>query len=512
MDFNLQATRISKPIASYNPPPYFMQSNNGFADIDPGPAGGNTGSAFTKNLLADPLPWGRAPNGPKTTVLFSVPAQITSLAQFQHADLTGDDDFASIGHQPGNAFANSYATPFVKRSLVTQKRTDLELIGSPNPSGAKPIDDPRQPRSYYDISYLLNAAIWDTYFLSTIGYDSQSGRPEHPALIPYGKAFQSAVPGNPLQAATGLMIDGSFNVNSTDENAWKAFLASAKHFKHRADQEENPNAAFPRSLEQPTPAANPPTGTDEDSFSGFRRLTDPELDNLATEIVKQVRLRGPFVSLSHFVNRAIGDVRRQGMLTRSGALQTAIDEAGININFEGTKKGFSRLQTSTERLNLSEKQGAPRADLDGGDLSNRPQDIDPRNPDWAMTSTDNNFGSVASIIADREMISNLKKEQGYRSTGIPGWLTQADVLQVIGPVLTTRSDTFRIRAYGEALSKDGKTVLAKAWCEAIVQRVPEYLDPANAISDRVTDLTPLNKTYGRRFNIVSFHWLSQAEI
>ena len=515
MDFNLQATRISKPIASYNPPPYFMQSNNGFADIDPGPAGGNTGSAFTKNLLASPMPWGRAPNGSKTTVLFSVPAQITSLAQFQHADLTGDDVFASIGHQPGNAFANSYATPFVKRTLVNQSRTDLELIGSPNTSGAKPIDTPPQPRTYYDISYLLNAAIWDTYFLSTIGNDSSSGQPgqpEHPALIPYGKASNSTTLKDPVGAATGLMIDGAFNVNSTDKNAWKAFLASAKYFKHRTDQAANANASFPRSLEQLSAATNPATGTKEDSFSGFRRLTDPELESLATEIVKQVRLRGPFVSLSHFINRAIGDLTRQGMLTRSGALQTAIDEAGITINFAGNKKGLNGLLAATERLNLSEKEGAPRADLDGGDRDSHPQDLDPSNPDWAVTSTDNNFGSVASIIADRVMIKTLKNEQGYRSTGIPGWLTQADVLQVIGPVLTTRSDTFRIRAYGEALSPDGKTVLAKAWCEAIVQRVPEYLDPANAVSARVTELTPLNKTYGRRFNIVSFHWLSQDEI
>ncbi len=96
-----------------------------------------------------------------------------------------------------------------------------------------------------------------------------------------------------------------------------------------------------------------------------------------------------------------------------------------------------------------------------------------------MTSTDNNFGAVASILADREMFKDAKykPEQGYRSTGIPGWLTQADVLQVIGPALTTRSDTFRIRAYGEALDANGNSV-AKAYCEAIVQRVPAYLDPS----------------------------------
>ncbi len=163
------------------------------------------------------------------------------------------------------------------------------------------------------------------------------------------------------------MIDGAFNCNSTDKNAWKAFLASAKHFKHAADTSANAEAAFPRTLEQISPSASPPTGNDADSFSGFRRLTDDQLDALATEIVKQVRIRGPFVSLSHFVNRALADITAQPALTRSGALQTAIDESGANINFAGNKKAFSGIDATTDKVTLLEKQGAPRADFDGGD-------------------------------------------------------------------------------------------------------------------------------------------------
>jgi hypothetical protein len=133
--------------------------------------------------------------------------------------------------------------------------------------------------------------------------------------------------------------------------------------------------------------------------------------------------------------------------------------------------------------------------------------------DWAPTSTDQNYGAVASITADREMIwdSKYQSEQGYRSTGIPGWLTQADILQVIGPSITPRSDTFRIRTYGEALDAKGN-VIAKAYCEAIVQRVPTFLDPSNLPSDRGNALTSTNKTYGRQLQVVSFRWLSPLEI
>ncbi len=504
-DFNLQATRISRPIASYNAPPYFMESNNGFSQLPDFPSG-QTGPAFTKNLDTI-MPWGRAWNGSEKTVLFSVPSQFTSLAQFQHADLTGDDVSASICHQPGNAFANSYATPFVKRALTIQPRTDYVLIGAPNHTGSN-----QTARNYYDISYLLNAAIWDSYFLSTVSGSASNSTPENPTLIRVNPNVTSSDLSDPVKCATQLLIDGAFNVNCTDKNAWKAFLASSKHFKHKSDSGSSANAAFPRSLDQPSPSSNPPSGTAEDSFAGFRRLSDVELDALATEITKQVRLRGPFVSLSHFVNRAIGDIRRNAALTRSGALQSAIDESGITINFAGNKKGLAGVTANTDRVTLSDFENAPRADMDGGDRAERPGDVDSDgNQIWAATSADNNFGSVASIVADRTLLNSAKNEQGYRSTGIPGWLTQADVLQVIGPSITNRSDTFRIRAYGESLDASGNT-LAKAYCEAIVQRVPDYVDPSNAPSERGTSLTTPNKTYGRKFTISSFRWLSLQEI
>jgi len=502
-DFNLRATYVSKPITSYNPPPYFMESNNGFAQLPDYPSG-QTGQAFTKNLDS-PMPWGRDWTGSGKTVLFSVPSQFTSLAQFQHADLTGDDVAASIGHQPGNAFGNSYATPFVKRSLTAQRRTDYVLVGAPNGSAATGI-----PRNYYDISYLLNTAVWDSYFLSTIGGPTAGSQPENPSLVRLDPNSPELT--DPVKCASQLMIDGAFNVNSTDKNAWKAFLASSKGFKHKADTAASADAAFPRSLEQPSPSAQPPTGTGEDSFAGYRRLSDTELDSLAEEMVKQVRLRGPFLSLGQFVNRALGDISPDAALTRYGALQSAIDESGININYAGNKKALTGVNANIDRASLLEKNAAPRADMDGTDLDSRPGDMDSdRNPVWAATSKDNNFGTVASIAADRTLLNRDKKEQGYRSTGIPGWLTQADVLQAIGPSLASRSDTFRIRAYGESLDAAGN-VVAKAYCEAIVQRLPEYIEPADAAWERGDELTKLNQTYGRKFTIVSFRWLSPQEI
>jgi hypothetical protein len=110
----------------------------------------------------------------------------------------------------------------------------------------------------------------------------------------------------------------------------------------------------------------------------------------------------------------------------------------------------------------------------------------------------------------------------YRSTGIPGWLTQADLLQALGPVLTARSDTFIIRAYGQVNDPLDGSVVSRAWCEAVVQRLPEYIDTVSAntnngdIPDNPAVMPWLanlqNNIFGRRFRVVTLRWLSPSDI
>jgi hypothetical protein len=94
------------------------------------------------------------------------------------------------------------------------------------------------------------------------------------------------------------------------------------------------------------------------------------------------------------------------------------------------------------------------------------------------------------------------------------WLTQADLLTALAPVLFTRSDTFLIRAYGEALNPATGATEARAWCEATVQREPDYFDSAadDASVAPAALVAELNKLYGRRFRIVSFRWLTRSDI
>jgi hypothetical protein len=96
-----------------------------------------------------------------------------------------------------------------------------------------------------------------------------------------------------------------------------------------------------------------------------------------------------------------------------------------------------------------------------------------------------------------------------KAWGAPTYLTQADVLQVVGPALSARSDSFMIRAYGDAVDAEGK-IQARAWCEAIVQRTPEPLDADES------GLNPRDAgkpgDFGRRFVMTSFRWLRPGEI
>jgi hypothetical protein len=89
---------------------------------------------------------------------------------------------------------------------------------------------------------------------------------------------------------------------------------------------------------------------------------------------------------------------------------------------------------------------------------------------------------------------------------------QADVLAPVANQLAPRGDTFRIRGYGSATDSSGR-VIAEAWCEAIVQRTPEYLDPLDEADTARADLKrPLNRTFGRRLNLVSFQWLPRGGV
>ena len=84
-------------------------------------------------------------------------------------------------------------------------------------------------------------------------------------------------------------------------------------------------------------------------------------------------------------------------------------------------------------------------------------------------------------------------------------LTQADVLTVLAPYLRSRSDTFVIRAGASVANPGTGAVVARAWGEAWVQRFPEPVEAGDSPAQPAG-------SFGRRFRIVAFRWLSSSEL
>ena len=401
-----------------------------------------------------------------------------------------------------NALTTSYPPHFVQpvaNSLLHPLMSADKVIET-NPGIAS--------NSLLDHSVLANHALYDRFYFSTFAtrgntkpdavfeqfmnggtpLASQAFQP----YLPNGKTVATAkdelfAAGAPKDGAYKIaaeyqMIRGPFNVNSTSVQAWKAVLAAINHgdlttlWARTAALETRKAAGTPISpmslVNGGGIPGNPVDASKIDNprtneWNGCRELTELELDKLATEIVAQVRERGPFLSMSEFVNRQVGPA---GPLTLGGALEAAIARAGIN-----------------------EKPNASLAD-----------------------SYLNQVPIEEADVSDPKLYSykTPAATTGNPAAGAPGWVNQGDLLRILEPAATVRGDTFVIRTYGEAQDTSG-IITARAYAEAVVQRLPEYVDPADrpALNTAVDPTAKAaNRTFGRRIQLVSFRWLSKDEI
>jgi hypothetical protein len=276
--------------------------------------------------------------------------------------------------------------------------------------------------------------------------------------------------------ASRLEVEGMFNVNSTSVTAWRALLGHARNQKipfirdngtgWSIDLSRQSDYAFSRfsvagdveSKQRGSSGAFPESA----EFAGYRVLDERTLDALAEEIVKQVRLRGPFLSLAEFVNRQLSS----GDLALAGAIQTAlnhISKSTATNPYAGITNVISRVASASPPASSSAEYKFPDAAV------------------------------------------------GEVTYGLPGWTRQADVLRPLAPILTARDDTFTIRAYGDSRGKDGK-ITASAVCEAVVRRTREYVDPNDKAEITTLPSSKINQRFGRRYEIVSFRWVSRAEL
>ncbi len=284
--------------------------------------------------------------GGKTHVIaYDVPrSPLVSLGQFQHAQLS------RYNFEPGFVVGNSYAN----------LRIPLGATINPNFSGISGLN-------ITDTSYDVNKKLWDGYFFSTLGLDylgasgssfdkffdftklaSTASALPNPRMVfaplqgdtTIDKILTDAADRAPEAIAARILVKGAFNVNSTSKTAWKAVLSSmgASQLpvldpKNGTSSWQNPSGTrFNRFAHVITNKAYEKGGADDDEpfWQGWRNLSDAELDQLAGQIVTEVKARGPFRSMAEFVNRNPTASNPEHQL--KGTLQAALDRA-INVGF-----------------------------------------------------------------------------------------------------------------------------------------------------------------------------------
>ena len=425
---------------------------------------------------ADTGSWGNDVGryGSKRCIMLGIPlAPLESIGDLQHASLNPSP------YYPALSIGQSFPSPYLKSN------NDLVNYYTTFYGGTE------REFVFYDQNFLINEALWDRYFFSTLApnpsQSSFSAKSPSQESTSYSedllnrtqkfiggethlqntrmKLFRGNTNNSEItehllsfeKAAANLKMEGAFNINSTSVEAWacilsgyrNSYLAKFDDFYKAVSPDDE--ARFPKTSisgayesDTSTPISNP------EAWNGFLTLSEDEIFELAEAIVNQIRKRSqfkgsvsepvPFLSLADFVNRIPSNHPEFG---NSGLLQSAINSTKINKakTIDGTE--FNAVDMNQLSFTNTMKNRYPNADY-----------------------------SLNSSLAS------------------PTSLTQGDLLKLMGASISPRSDTFRIRAYGEHA---GSSNLTSIVCEAIVQRV---IQKEKGAFDK------------RAFQVLSFKWIS----
>ena len=562
-NWNVRAQLVSRSPASQCANKWYMNSTGPWLlqfvpqrpmDVHDMPAPSING--FVKNPFGLAVDFSFFPN----VVLFDLPSEdygVISVASLRHAMLSPYSWSPSylVGHSlrdmhaPADATAYAVAASFApdeqgatRWDYLIGKAAGGETMKAPshgarcilsdsqgllqigNQSALREIGDLQHTSAdevlAYDIAYEVNHNLWDGYFFSSMPLDQAGERfvwnPDKGKYL-WNRRYQFNEDGEQSKDKVKSMLlsdegvnwafwrsaeyfknRSAFNVNSTSVEAWTAFLSGTLGISRplRSGIGSGSGVSFAR-YRQPKGLADTDSATPDQpgGWMGARQLTADEVRMLAVKIVHEVKKRGPFVSIADFVNRRL--VSDQDQTSCMGTIDAAIQSCGLNKNFE-------RLATQlSTAVNVEASSDAP----------------------------DNNMQVFKEGYRYRYDDKWNTVQPTSKAWGVPGFLTQGDILHPLAPFMAARGDTFTIRAYGE--SSAGGVIQARAWLEATVERTPYYVDhkssevsqaSGNGPIDCLTSINPATGTYergqlsvanekwGRKYKLKSFRWLQREEI
>jgi len=105
-------------------------------------------------------------------------------------------------------------------------------------------------------------------------------------------------------------------------------------------------------------------------------------------------------------------------------------------------------------------------------------------------------------------------------TAAPAYITSADLMTALAPMVNVRSDTFVIRAYVESVepieevSYASSEPTSRAWLEAVVQRYTEGVDASDFVDGASGDWSQMiaEPQWGRRFRIIALRWFTEDDL
>ncbi|MDB6170324.1 MAG: hypothetical protein JWM88_3188 [Verrucomicrobia bacterium] len=329
-------------------------------------------------------------------------------------------------------------------------------------------------------------SIFDRYFFSGVSADIPSpGTAKNPSLP---NPMLSTIGRNPdgtgvsfdvlkAEAATGysskhLQQCGAFNVNSTDALAWAAVLKASRL---------SPDSGF-AYLD-----AKVATGTSADAGA---HLANPEAAHF---------YRFPFSAQETFKS-APGYA---ASTTEAPAAPNAPSPANTHLFRRGV-----RTPSNDQVVALAQAIAAlVRAKLAASGPFRSVEEF------LAPSSAEGGRNLFEAAIAEaRGDDGRLLNDPATVPEFSSQHLTSGDLMTVLAPILFARSDSFLIRAYGDVVNPVSGVVEARAWAEARVQRMPDYVDSRQPAETPPPELSPCNQTYGRRFKVISFRWLARSDI
>ena len=270
------------------------------------------------------------------------------------------------------------------------------------------------------------------------------------------------------ETGSRYLINGAFNVNSTSSVAWESLLGGI----------QLPGWEF----------------IDLDESLGAPHLEDGEPKTLRTD------LNGAFFRFSHSAQETYetgphtsfdADQEPSTEYYRVG-VRPLLDDSGVVED--------SKLRQLAVAVARNVKTRIARA----GPYRSLSEFLGP-DPSFPHPEDSNRFSNaLEAAIASVPAINTIAGEEIHHLASSS--LTSADLMTALAPVAAVRSDTFLIRSFGDSINPVTGVAEGRAWCQAVVQRLPTL------VSDEDSVILTASDGPGRRFEIVEFRWLDSSDI